>query len=202
MRPAPDQSYDEELIAQIPSTSEPSALSKLLTKAADIAQKLVPENLHIDTLTDAGDTSPQNATSVVSVLQVHGHLSIFTGDAGIPSLERAMDRLESLGYTPGMAKFVQVPHHGSRRNVGPSVLNRMLGEKGTTETRGLAFVSSAKLAAPKHPAKKVTNAFRRRGYPTHSTVGIAKRHGHQHPERAGYSASVPLPLYSMVGDND
>src|SRR5260221_7819804 len=199
----PDESYYNELIAQLPTaTVQETALSRVLAKAAELAQKLVPESLYIETLTDAGDTSIQNNTSVISVLNVDDRLSIFTGDAGIPALERAMDTLEAAGYTPGMAKFVQIPHHGSRRNVGPTILNRMLGEKGTTDTRGAAYVSAAKDAAPKHPAKKVTNAFPRRGYMPHATVRQAKWHHHQAPDRPGYSPCEPLPLYSMVEESD
>lgn len=199
----PDQSYYNDLIAQLPTAAtQETALSKLLAKAAELAQALVPESLHIETLTDSGETSIQNNTSVISVLNIDGRLSIFTADAGMPSLERAMDTLEAMGYTPGMAKFVQIPHHGSRRNVGPTILNRVLGEKGTTEARGSAFVSAAKDGAPKHPAKKVTNAFRRRGYMPHATVGQAKHHHYQAPDRPDYSPCEPLPLYTMVEHED
>ena len=199
----PDQPYYEDLITQLPTAaSEPSALSKVLTRAAELAQKLVPENLHLETLTDSGDTSIQNNTSVISVLNVDNRVSIFTADAGILSLERAMDTLDGMGYTPGMAKFVQIPHHGSRHNVGPTILNRMLGNKGVIEKRGTAYVSAAKDGAPKHPAKKVTNAFRRRGYLPHATLGQAKHHYYQSPDREGYSPCEPLPLYTMVEDSD
>jgi beta-lactamase superfamily II metal-dependent hydrolase len=199
----PDRPYYDELITQLPSTTvQETALSRVLAKAAELAQKLVPETLYLETLTDAGETSAQNNTSVISVLSVDGRLSIFTGDAGIPALERAMDTLEDAGYMPGMAKFAQIPHHGSRRNVGPTILDRMLGAKGTTDIRGSAFVSAAKDGAPKHPAKKVTNAFRRRGYRPHATVGNAKRHHHEAPDRTGYSPCEPLPLYSMVEESD
>jgi beta-lactamase superfamily II metal-dependent hydrolase len=199
----PDQPYYEELITQLPAeATQASALSKVLTRAAELAQRLVPESLHIETLTDGGETSIQNNTSVISVLSFDNRMSIFTGDAGIPSLERAIDTLEGMGYTPGVATFVQIPHHGSRRNVGPTILNRILGDKGTIEKRGTAFVSAAKDAAPKHPAKKVTNAFRRRGYMPHATVGDAKWHHYQAPDRYEYSPCEPLPLYSMVEDSD
>jgi beta-lactamase superfamily II metal-dependent hydrolase len=198
----PDQSYYEELTTQLPDTAlKETALGRVLAKAAELAQKLVPESLYTETLTDAGETSAQNNTSVISVLNVDNQMSIFTGDAGIPALERAMSALESLGYVPGMAKFVQIPHHGSRRNVGPTILDRILGDKGVTEVRGNAFVSAAEGGAPKHPAKKVTNAFRRRGYMPHATAGIARRHYYQAPDRVGYSTSEPLPLYSMVEDS-
>lgn len=199
----PDRSYYEELIAEVPlATAQQSALSKVLARAAELAQNLVPETLQIETLTDSGETSPRNNTSVISVLQVDGMISIFTGDAGIPALEHAMDTIEATGYVPGMARFVQIPHHGSRRNVGPTILNRILGSKGTSDARGAAYVSAAESGAPKHPAKKVTNAFRRRGYAPYATTGRALLHTIGAPTRAGYSTSEPLPLYSMVEESD
>ena len=121
----------------------------------------------------------------------------------MPALERAADLLEGAGYQPGECKFIQIPHHGSRRNVGPTVLDRFLGGKGTEDRRGTAFVSAAKEGAPKHPAKKVTNAFRRRGYPTRATQGVAMAASlAMHQAGAGYVPGDPLPLYSLVEPSD
>lgn len=196
----PDLDYYEELVAEIPG--QESKAREVLRKLAEAVQRLVPESLTIETLTDAGQTSAQNNSSVISVLNVAGRLSIFTGDAGIPALSRAAGVLEAGGYSPGNCKFVQIPHHGSRRNVGPSILDRLLGEKGVTERRASAFASAAIEGAPKHPAKKVTNAFRRRGYMPHATRGNALRHHHQAPPRPGYSPCAPLPLYAEVEHSD
>jgi len=128
----PTQEYYEELLSDIASGSSyaESLLRSLLTKAADTAETFVSESLHIETLTDLGKTSPQNNSSAISLLQLDGRLSLFTGDAGMPALGQALDRLEAARFSPGSLKFVQVPHHGSRRNVGPTVLNRLLGPKG------------------------------------------------------------------------
>ena len=99
-------------------------------------------------------------------------------------------------------KFFQVPHHGSHHSVSPTLLNRMLGPKlpaGSPFTR-TAFCSSAK-SAPKHPSKKVTNAFRRRGLSVHATEGSGKNHGRDNPARAGWGPSTPLPFYTEVEDD-
>src|SRR5260370_31309639 len=136
----PDRPYYDELITQLPSTAvQETALSRVLAKAAELAQKLVPETLYLETLTDAGETSAQNNTSVISVLSVDGRLSIFTGDAGIPALERAMDTLKATDYMPGKAKFGQIPHHGSRGNVGSTFLDPLLASDGTTCIDGSRF---------------------------------------------------------------
>ena len=64
----PDQAYYEELLAEIPGYIQQSATQVFLRKLAEAAQKLVPESLHIETLTDSGETTAQNNTSVISVL--------------------------------------------------------------------------------------------------------------------------------------
>jgi beta-lactamase superfamily II metal-dependent hydrolase len=200
----PTVEYYEELLADIASgeSHRESLLRSLLTKAADAVETLVSESLHVETLTDLGKTSPQNNSSAISLLQLDDRLSLFTGDAGMPALGQALDKLESAGFSPGSLNFVQVPHHGSRRNVGPTVLNRLLGLKGVETRIGLAVASTAPDGAPKHPAKKVTNAFRRRGYPVYTTQGQAKRHFWQAPERVGWSTSEPLPLYEVVEEDE
>ena len=186
----------------MPSKATQAAAASLVRKLAEAAQALIPESLTIETLTDAGKTTAQNNSSVISVLGHEGRMSILTADAGMPALERAADLLESAGYQPGECKCIQIPHHGSRRNVGPTVLDRFLGSKGTENRRGIAYVSAAKEGAPKHPAKKVTNAFRRRGYPARATQGVAWRHHWHAPDRPGYVPGDPLPLYSLVEPSD
>jgi beta-lactamase superfamily II metal-dependent hydrolase len=198
----PDPSYYEELLAEIPGGRALNAAETMLRKLAEAALTLVEESLNIETLSDAGTTTAQNNTSVISMLNVEDRISIFTADAGMPALGRALDVLEGAGYAAGQYRCVQIPHHGSRRNVGPSVLDRLLGAKGTEELRGLAFVSAAKDGGPKHPAKKVTNAFRRRGYPARATQGVGWLHKWDAPDRDGYSYGDALPLYTSVEASD
>jgi hypothetical protein len=52
---------------------------------------------------------------------------LLTGDAGINGLTWAADWADSLGLPLQNFSFVQIPHHGSRRNVGPAILTRLLG---------------------------------------------------------------------------
>jgi len=78
----------------------------------------------------------------------------------------------------------QVPHHGSRRNLGPIILNRILGEVRNADTKERsACVSAAKDATRKHPHKKVTNALRRRGAVVKVTAGKTLRYSFNAPER-------------------
>lgn len=202
----PTQEYYESLMLEevrIPaSTKQSTALEALLQKMAAGAARLLEENLNIETLRDDGTTTPSNNSSAICLFTIDSRQLLLTGDAGIPALEQAMTVLEAEGFQPGSLNFIQVPHHGSRKNVGPSVLNRMLGPKGQTTPHSAAFASVAKKDPDnKHPAKKVTNAFRRRGYAVHVTQGEAKRYSHDAPNRAGWSASTPLPFYFKVEED-
>src|SRR6266568_4043786 len=179
-----------------------STFQELVRKMAAAAAKLVPETLTYETLRDDGETSATNNSSVISLLMVDGDQLLFTGDAGIPALELAVAVLEAEGFQPGGLGFVQVPHHGSRRNVGPSVLNRLLGPKGQTTRHSTAFASVPKKNPEhKHPAKKVTNAFRRRGYDVHLTQGATKWHRNDAPARDNYFTSTPVPFHEVVEED-
>lgn len=159
---------------------------------------LAAENLMTETLTDDGDTSPQNESSVICLLTVENDLCLFTADAGMRALELAAAQLEGMGYWGGIYNFVQVPHHGSRHNVGPTVLDRLLGEFRTENRVGVAFVSAAKDGAPNHPARAVTNAFRRRGYHAFATQGVSIQQCSGAPDRPGWGPATVLPLHSAV----
>lgn len=171
----------------------------LLDHAREIAARTF-ESFGVETLTDDGETSPINNTCAITMLETDGQTALFTADAGMPALDAALTTLEASGFVPSMLNFVQVPHHGSRRNVGPSVLDRLLGHRRPhEEVLRTAFVSVAPDGEPKHPSRRVTNAFKRRGSPVHATQGHAKRHYFGAPAR-DWSPSTPLPFYSEVED--
>jgi beta-lactamase superfamily II metal-dependent hydrolase len=132
----PTQEYYESLLQEevrIPAAAgQPTALEALLKKMAAGAVKLLEESLNIETLRDDGTTTPSNNSSVICLFTIDDRQLLLTGDAGIPALDKAIAVLEAEGFRPGSLNFVQVPHHGSRNNVGPSILNRMLGPRGQT----------------------------------------------------------------------
>lgn len=148
------------------------------------------ETMGLETLDDCGETSAENNSSAILMLTIDGHRLLFTGDAGIPALTQAADYATSQGIDLTTLNFLQVPHHGSKRNVGPSVLNRI---KAPT-----AFVSAAPDGGPKHPAKKVTNALIRRGTRVFTTRGQAICHYKDGVPRLGYGPIAEIPFYTQV----
>ena len=190
--------YYESLLPEFrAAAASTAALSGLLSKAGGVVTR-VRESLDIETLTDTGETSAENNSSAIVQLNLNGMRVVLTADAGIPALGHAADGLDAAGATPATLRLIQVPHHGSKRNVGPSVLDRLLGPKlGRDDVLRPAVVSAAPDGEPKHPARQVTNAFRRRGAPVYATQGKNLRLDYNAP-LAGYSTASPLPLYTEV----
>ena len=121
----------------------------------------------MDSLHDLEVTSAKNNSSVVLRVKIDGDNFLFTADAGIESLSRVASYLEFCGdHTPLQYKAMQIPHHGSSHNIGPTVLNRLLGNivpRNNLRNGPQAIVSCAKDGEPKHPNKRVLNAYTRRG---------------------------------------
>jgi len=200
----PSVGYYDELLLDFRCTPEPKVVSSFLTRTIQAGvglAEMVAETLDFETLDDSGETTAENNSSVILSIQLDGHRMLLTGDAGIPSLTRAADYLEDCFEETSGWNFIQVPHHGSKRNVGPSILDRLIGPKlDEYQEKLTAFVSAPKNGLPKHPAKKVTNAFHRRGAAAYARPGNPMRHSKDAPERKGWVAIEPLPLYPEVDE--
>jgi beta-lactamase superfamily II metal-dependent hydrolase len=171
-------------------TPEPkaAALLKVMEAVKGVVTK-VAEQWGYETLTDDDDDkSAENQSSVVLCVEIEqGKYVLLTSDAGIAALTDVVNRLETDRFDFSTLNFVQVPHHGSHHNIGPSLLDRLIGSNLPQEgiKRKTAFVSVSK-DAPKHPSRKVTNAFLRRGAPVVATQGTIKYHFGGVPLRAGW----------------
>ena len=164
-----------------------------MAEALRKVKNFIRETWFTETLSDKPTpTSASNESSVVQAARIDGKVIVLTGDVGPAGLEEAADYAEQFGiFSPDL---VQVPHHGSRRNVTPKMLNRWLGNPVTEGvTRGYAYCSAAK-DDEEHPRGKVVNAFMRRGYPVHVTNGNIKTYQHNMPGRYGWTSSMPHPF--------
>ncbi|MBW8191829.1 MBL fold metallo-hydrolase [Neiella marina] len=171
-----------------------AALEAFTAKAAK-ALKKVFASWGEDQLDNDDTTSAKNNSSVITQLIVDGRRLLFTGDAGITALNNAADEIDTCASGAEL-RFMQIPHHGSKRNIGPDVLNRLIGEPVSVgkERQISAIASSAKEGAPKHPHQAVLNAFKHRGIPgARATKGGGIRHHYDAPDRAGWSSLTPEP---------
>jgi beta-lactamase superfamily II metal-dependent hydrolase len=138
------------------------------------------------------------------VLHIDDRRLMFTGDAGIPALARAAERYESTfcDFSENPLSFFQPPHHGSRHNLGPTILDRLLGDPSYPFGPGtFACISSAK-AAPKHPSPKVVNALARRGCRVAATEGANLWLHYEAPPREEYGPLTHLPILDESDDDD
>ncbi len=154
-------------------------------------------------LTNDGETSAENNSSIILAFQLpEGEIVLLTGDAGIHALNHAVREAERLRLDlKQKIVFFQMPHHGSIQNLGPSVLDRILGDSKEASAREKAVAYASVCMHPKvgHPAKHVTNAIQARNCNCFSTKGrpIRKFFGHV-PMRSGWTSLTPIPYYPTV----
>ena len=161
--------------------------------------KTVLESWTNELLRNDVETSPENETSLVVLGQFEFEKFLLMGDAGIRALTRAIDYADSQGISLAKeVRFLQVPHHGGRHNVGPNLLNRLLGPilpENTTFTK-TAYVSAAE--GSDHPRQMVVNAFTRRGVNVYITRGHIIWHHNGTPVRDGWSSISPVGFNKTV----
>lgn len=180
-----------------------SLAQRLIEKARTTIAGWTNETWSNERLRDGGQTSASNETSVVLFGQFEDGNVLLTGDAGTNALTWTADQLDNWGLPLQGFKFVQVPHHGSRRNVGPTVLNRLVGP---IMPEGSSSIFSAYVSAPaddsKHPRRIVTNAFWRRGGQVIATQGQNKIHYGGFAKRDGYVGVSTVPFFDVVEEYD
>jgi len=97
----------------------------------------------------------------------------------------------------------QIPHHGGRHNVSPSILNELVGPKATVNTTPtkIAIVSVSKNSD--HPRKMVVNAYLRRSAKVYEARDkVLRHHNGAMPERAGWTPAERLRFSEQVEEWD
>lgn len=157
------------------------------------------EDWKLETLSETAQTTGENESSVVLYGNLNNSGILLTGDAGVSALTWAADYADKQGINLRNCKFIQMPHHGSRHNVTPVLLNRIIGDKLFEETKGskVCFVCISK-GSEEYPRKVVANAFKRRGADVFTTVrGVIRQHYGTMPER-NWTKITPLKFYPKV----
>jgi len=190
--------YLNELIPDFNKTPDKKNIMEDTVKMISKYIKYLFETLSYETLKEGGVTSADNESSVILYTTFNDEKGyLFTGDAGIKALEKATNYAEELGINlTSNLNFIQIPHHGSRRNVSPSILDKILGTKGQ-EANKTAYVSAGK-NAKKHPRQVVINAFIRRGCKVSATQGKTICYSFNMPYREGWSETSHLSFKKEV----
>lgn len=200
----PDDPYYDQLVeeqqvgAPVEKAGRVAQLAEAVRSAAGRFINRLPVEIPFD---DGPGCGPRNNSSVITLLQVDGLRALFTADAGVPAITGALDYAEAAGLNALRPNLVQIAHHGSRRNASSELLDRLLGPIGQQGT-GAAFVSVVSSTDPKHPAGRVVNAYRRRGYPAWWTSEKSLLwNSPDAPQRPNYSPADPLPPMEETEDD-
>lgn len=193
----PTQDYYEELLSffgnadQIEEIERSTVLQETTdTQMSQLTLLSVLAGMS-DSLSDNPQTSPENDSSVILCAVFNGHKYLFTADAGAQALTRASNI-----YDLKNCNWMQIPHHGSRRNITPALIEHFRPK--------FAYISAC--GDNKHPRRAVVNALKKAGsqvFSTHYPSGQNLCHLHGSvPPRTDYGAAFPLweaPKKSPVG---
>lgn len=195
----PDREYYDALVReQVEGPGKSVTFGKALREAAAGLFERITHTLGMDEAPFMEkDVTPRNNSSMITLLSLGEKRMLFTGDAGVPALERAWDKAEDMDVAASPT-LVQIPHHGSRRNGSSAWLDRLLGPAGQV-VNGTAIVSAV-AKSDKHPSGKIVNAHARRGCSVLATAGNSVCHCNGTPTRLGWGPATPLP--PMVEEDD
>ena len=180
----------------------PEVLRKAVEAVKDVVATWIDERWDFETLADPSDSdcSAENNSSVILLFKDGNEKFLFTSDAGVPALTEAVDFARGIGIDLKTINGLQIPHHGSKHNVGPTILNRLLGPKtAQPQPTKSGIVSVSKGGEPKHPSRRVVNAFIRRQVKVFPTRGKTVCHyGNGAPSRKDWSPLTPLAFFNEV----
>lgn len=194
----PSKEYYQELIIQSPKTPQAKTTLEGITEFAQGLVERVTEKINdwtTELLKDPAEnaTSEINNTSTIIWFNWADKKALFTADAGVPAINKALEYAESMKYDITTPTFFHCPHHGSRRNIGPTLLNKF-HLKGT-----LVLASVPEDGRPKHPSQRVINAFIRREAIFYETNGSGVLYN-CNANREDWNAIEPLPFVADVTD--
>jgi beta-lactamase superfamily II metal-dependent hydrolase len=193
----PSETYYQALVNEQMVTEKAAPVPTLrLSEALARFRAKVLSRFPIETdFDDAGGVEARNNSSTVIDLRLGDARFLFTGDAGVPALNYALDFLDAQGRNDVFPKVVQVPHHGSRHNLDLSTINRITGPHyDTAFASAQVSISEAAAEDPRYPSPRIANALGRRGYRVVTTAGQTVRHKSPDAEpRRGWVPVTPLP---------
>lgn len=210
---SPSSEMYEGLLPQFRDTPKPlrellANLGHWLTgigrRVAHDIRKAIQEDIYEETLREGGTTAAENESSVILYASIDSQGILLCSDAGLRALRSAVNYANSqrIRLGTGLAVF-QVPHHGSRNNVSPSILDQLVGPMAPLGSRSSIWtVISCAPEDETHPRQVVVNALVRRGLePVTTKEGIFMIHSGTQL-RPGYGPVPPVPFSPYVEEYD
>lgn len=183
----PTEEFYGQLLEEMEATLGPSSperqVEDLKAALAELREDQVRSHAQTpeEVLDEKNDESPSNNSSVLTLLTYRDNLYLFTGDAGPNALEMACQ-----SYALRELKWLQIPHHGSRRNLTSGLVDHFSPQ--------IAYVSAKGGEDDKHPNSNVVQALKNVECTVYGTnkSGSLWHHRDSDSEREGYSTATPL----------
>lgn len=156
--------------------------------ATDKEEVYVPGHIRWD---DSESTSPINESSHIFLFEYNGHKILFCGDAGKEGLTQAFDLADDNNIALTDIDIVKMPHHGSRKNVEPALMDRV------KRKNCCCYISCKEGDEGHHPSKRLVNMLIEKGFLVITTAGATLHKGWDAPDR-GWKKAPSLPVYPKM----
>lgn len=139
---------------------------------------------------DDETTSPINESSLIILFEYDGVKVLLTGDAGKKGLTNAINCAHLNGIKLNDCKIIKMPHHGSRKNVNPTIMDAFVGSRAL-------YYSCASDDLGHHPSKRLINLMKEEGFKQYSTSGNTLHWGKDAPNR-GWDAASDYGFFNEI----
>ena len=132
---------------------------------------------------DTETTSSINESSLIILFEYEKVKILLTGDAGKEGLRQAIKYAQENNIRLDDCSIIKMPHHGSRKNVDPAIIDAFVGSKSV-------YYSCASDDLGHHPSQRLINLMNEKGFVQLSTSGSTLHWGVNAPDRGWKSASI------------
>ena len=181
----PSQSFYNECIANCEKTPDKDEKVKDLPQAHSSIGDLELEKYEKGKIAwdDDEATSLINESSLIVLFEYNEVKVLFTGDAGKKGLRQAIDFAKEKGINLNDCSIIKMPHHGSRKNVDPGIMDNFRGSE-------KLYYSCASGDCGHHPSRRLINMLNEKGFRQLSTSGRILHWGVRAPDRGWPKASA------------
>lgn len=181
----PSLKFYKECIANCPKTPDPDDRVRRMSASAicdnnDREEKYIPGHIHWNY---DETTSAINESSHIFILEFDHHKILFCGDAGKEALLKAIKEASEIGIDLTSIDIIKMPHHGSRKNVTPEIMDEFVGH------HSHCYISCKKDDEGHHPSKRLVNMLNEKGFKVYFTQGSTLHKGFNAPNRDWKSVS-------------
>lgn len=139
---------------------------------------------------DDENTSAINESSLIILFEYDGVKVLLTGDAGKKGLTKAINYAYVNNITLNDCNIIKMPHHGSRKNINPSIMKAFVGSE-------KLYYSCASDDLGHHPSLRLINLMNEMGFRQLSTSGSTLHWGKNAPNR-GWKSTPAYDSFDKI----